>query len=47
MPGAGGTVVVKATTNRKVAGWVDTRWGDLLNLPNPSSRTRPWVSLSL
>jgi hypothetical protein len=25
----------------------DTRWDDFLNLPNPSSRTRPWGSLNL
>jgi hypothetical protein len=27
--------------------WFDTRWGEFLNLPNPSGRTRPWGLLSL
>jgi hypothetical protein len=34
------------TTNQKVAGF-DSRWGEILNLPNPSGRTRPWGLLSL
>jgi hypothetical protein len=25
----------------------DTRWGEFLNLPNPSGRTRPWDLLNL
>jgi hypothetical protein len=25
----------------------DTRWGEFLNVPNPSGRTRPWGLLSL
>jgi hypothetical protein len=25
----------------------DSRWGEFLNLPNPSGRTRPWGLLSL
>jgi hypothetical protein len=34
--GARFSVVVKAI------GGFDTRWGDFLNVPNPSGRTRPW-----
>jgi hypothetical protein len=25
----------------------DTRWGEFLNLPNPSGHTRPWDLLNL
>jgi hypothetical protein len=25
----------------------EIRWGEILNLPNPSGRTRPWGLLSL
>jgi hypothetical protein len=36
------SVVVKALFCKPEGRGFDTRWGDLLNLPNPSRRTRPW-----
>jgi hypothetical protein len=43
-----GSVVVKAhITSRKVMGSIPIEVIEFLNLPNPSSRTIPWVLLSL
>jgi hypothetical protein len=39
--------VVKALCYKPEGRWFDTQWGDFLNLPNPSGRTRPWGLLSL
>jgi hypothetical protein len=44
---AHGSVVVKALCYKPDGRGFDTRWGDFLNLPNPSGRTRPWGLLSL
>jgi hypothetical protein len=41
----GGTrvsVVVKALYYKPEGRGFDTRWGEILNLPNPSGRTKPW-----
>jgi hypothetical protein len=45
--GARGSVVVKALCYNPEGRGFDTRWGEFLNLPHPSSRTRPWGLLSL
>jgi hypothetical protein len=46
--GARGSLVVKAPLDYRPEGrGVESRWGEILNLPNPSGRTRPWVLLSL
>jgi hypothetical protein len=45
--GKRGSVVVKALHYKQEGRGFDTRLGDLLNLPNPSGRTRPWGLLSL
>jgi hypothetical protein len=39
--------VVKALCYKPEGRGFDTRWGEFLNLPNPSGRTRPWGLLSL
>jgi hypothetical protein len=39
--------VVKALCYKPEGRGFETRWGDSLNLPNPSGRTRPWGLLSL
>jgi hypothetical protein len=39
--GARGSVVVKALCYQPEGRWFNTRWGQFLNWPNPSSRTRP------
>jgi hypothetical protein len=44
---ARGSVVVKALCYKLEGLWFDARCGDVLNLPNPSGRTRPWGLLSL
>jgi hypothetical protein len=46
---AGGTfsVVAKTLCYKPEGHGFSTRWGDFLNLPNPSSHTRPWGLLSL
>jgi hypothetical protein len=41
------SVVVKALGYKPESRGFETRWGEILNLPNPSGRTRPWGSLSL
>jgi hypothetical protein len=45
--GARGSVVVKALCYKPDGRGFDSRWGEFLNLPNPSGRTRPWGLLSL
>jgi hypothetical protein len=37
---------VKALCYKPEGRGFDTRWGEFLNLPNPSGRTRPWGLLS-
>jgi hypothetical protein len=39
--GARGSIVVKALCYIPEGREFDTRWGDFLNLPNPSGRTMP------
>jgi hypothetical protein len=43
---AHGNVVVKALGYKPEGRGFETRWGEILNLPNPSGHTRPWGSLS-
>jgi hypothetical protein len=45
--GARGSVVVKALCYKPEGRRFDTRWGEFLNLPNPSGHTRPWGLRSL
>jgi hypothetical protein len=45
--GARGSVVVKALCYKLEGRGFDSRWGEFLNLPNTSGRTRPWGLLSL
>jgi hypothetical protein len=40
--GARGSVVVKALCYKPEGRGFDARWGEFLNLTNPSGRTRPW-----
>jgi hypothetical protein len=40
-------VVVKALCYKPEGRGFDARWGEFLNLPNPSGRTSPWGLLSL
>jgi hypothetical protein len=40
--GARGSVVVKALSYKPEGRGFHSRWGEFLNLPNPSGRTRPW-----
>jgi hypothetical protein len=42
-----GSVVVKALCYEPEGRGFDTRWGNFLNLLNPSGRTRPWGLLGL
>jgi hypothetical protein len=42
-----GIVVVKALCYKEEGRGFDTRWGEFLNLPNTSGRTRPWGLHSL
>jgi hypothetical protein len=42
-----GSVVVKALCYKPEGRGFDSRWGEFLNLPNLSGRTRPWGLLSL
>jgi hypothetical protein len=44
--GVSGSLVVKALCYKPEGRGFETRWGDFLNLPNPSCRTRPWGLLS-
>jgi hypothetical protein len=45
--GVRSSVVVKALCYKPEGRSLDTRWGDFLNLPNLSGRTRPWGLISL
>jgi hypothetical protein len=45
--GARGSVVVKELCYKPEGRGFDTQLGEILNLRNPSGRTRPWGSLSL
>jgi hypothetical protein len=45
--GPRGSLVVKALGYKPEGRWFETRWGEILNLPNPFGRTRPWDLLSL
>jgi hypothetical protein len=45
--GARGSVVIKALFYKPKGRGFDTRWGEFLNLLNPSGRIRPWGLLSL
>jgi hypothetical protein len=45
--GARGSIVVKALCYKPEGRGFDSRWGEFLNLPNPSGHTRPWGLLSL
>jgi hypothetical protein len=45
--GTRGSVVVKALCYEPEGSGFETLWGEFLNLPNPSGRTRPWGFLSL
>jgi hypothetical protein len=47
MHGLLGSLVVKALGYKPEVHGLETSWGKILNLPNPSSRTSPWDSLSL
>jgi hypothetical protein len=47
MMGACGSVVVKALCYKPEGHGFETRWGEFLNVPNPSGRIRPRGSLSL
>jgi hypothetical protein len=44
---ARGSLVVKALGYKLEGCGFETRWGEILNLPNPSGRIRPWGLLSL
>jgi hypothetical protein len=44
---ARGSLVVKALGYKPEGRGFETRWSEILNLPNPSGRTRPWGLLSL
>jgi hypothetical protein len=41
------SLVVKALRYKPEGRGFDTRWGDFLNVPNPSGRTNPWGLLIL
>jgi hypothetical protein len=45
--GARGSLVVKALGYKPEGRGFETQWGEIINLPNPSGRTRPWGLLSL
>jgi hypothetical protein len=47
MLGARGSLVGKALGYKSEGRRFETRWGEILNLPDPSGRNRPWGSLSL
>jgi hypothetical protein len=44
---ARGSLVVKALDYKPERRGFETRWREILNLPNPCGRTRPWGLLSL
>jgi hypothetical protein len=41
------SLVVKALGYKPEGRGFETQWGEILNLHNPSGRTRPWGLLSL
>jgi hypothetical protein len=41
-----GSVVVKALCYKREGHGYETQWGEFLNLPKPSGRSRPWGLLS-
>jgi hypothetical protein len=41
------SLVVKALGYKPEGRRFEYRWGEILNLPNPSGRTRPWGLLNL
>jgi hypothetical protein len=43
----GRSLVVKAVGYKPEGRGFENRWGEILHLPNPSGRTRPWGLLSL
>jgi hypothetical protein len=45
--GAHDSVVVKALGYKPEGRGFEARGGEILNLPNPSSRSRPWCLLNL
>jgi hypothetical protein len=45
--GARGILVVKALGYKPEGSGFEIPWGEILNLPNSSGRTRPWGLLSL
>jgi hypothetical protein len=45
--GARGSLVVKELGYKSEGRGFETRWGEILNWPNPSGRARPWGLLSL
>jgi hypothetical protein len=45
--GARGILVLKMLGYNPEGRGFETRWGEILNLPNPSGRSRPWGLLSL
>jgi hypothetical protein len=45
--GARGSLVVKEPGYKPEGCGFETWWGEILNLPNPSGRTKPWGLLSL
>jgi hypothetical protein len=47
LSGQRGSVMVKALSYKPEGRGFDTRRGEFLNLPNPSSGTRPWGLLSV
>jgi hypothetical protein len=44
---ARGSVVVKALEYKPEIRGFESRWGEILNLPNPSGHIRPWGLLSI
>jgi hypothetical protein len=44
---ARGSLVVKALGYKPEGRGFETRWGEILNLPNPYGRIMPWGLLSL
>jgi hypothetical protein len=46
MPGARGSLVVKALSYKPESRGFETRCGEMLNLPNPSGRNRPTQPLT-
>jgi hypothetical protein len=45
--GARGSLVVNALGYKPEDRGFESQWGEILNLLNPSGRTRPWGLLSL